>query len=166
MGKDGEARKRLARRLFSIERDALLAALKSAPEMLFVAGAGNEDNSADFEEYIPAAFDLPNLITAGAVDQAGEETAFSSFGKTVVVHANGFEVDSVVPGGERLRLSGTSMATPQVSNLAAKLLALKPQLSPPQLKAMIIAGTQHQGRVNLIDPNATIARLGVALPSQ
>lgn len=166
MGKDGEERKQLARKLFAIERDALLAALKSAPEILFVAGAGNEDNSADFEEYIPAGFELPNLITAGAVDLAGEETAFSSFGRTVVVHANGFEVDSVIPGGERLRLSGTSMATPQVSNLAAKLLALNPQLSPTQLKALILAGAQRQGRVNLIDPKATLARLGAKPPGQ
>jgi hypothetical protein len=161
MGKDGEDRKKIARGLFSIERDALLAAIRSAPEILFVAGAGNEDNSADFVEYIPAGFELPNLITAGAVDQAGDETSFSSFGRTVVVHANGFEVDSVIPGGERLKLSGTSMAAPQVSNLAAKLVALDPKLSATQAKAMILAHAERRGRVNLINPKATIAKLGV-----
>ena len=152
--------------MFDIERDALKAAFQSAPEILFVAGAGNEDNSADFVEYIPAGFELPNLITAGAVDQAGEETSFSTFGKTVVVHANGFEVDSVIPGGEHLKLSGTSMATPQVTNLAAKLLALDPKLSATQVKAMILASADRKGRVNLINPKATIARLGINLPAQ
>jgi hypothetical protein len=161
MGKDGEDRKKMAQTLFAIERDALKAALQGAPGILFVAGAGNEDNSADFVEYIPAGFELPNLITAGAVDQAGDETSFSSFGKTVVVHANGFEVDSVIPGGERLRLSGTSMAAPQVTNLAAKLFALDPRLSAPQVKALILANAERKGRVNLINPKATIARLGV-----
>jgi hypothetical protein len=160
VGKDGEERKKLAQQLFDIERDALKAALQSAPEILFVAGAGNEDNSADFVEYIPAGLELPNLITAGAVDQAGEETSFSTFGRTVVVHANGFEVDSVIPGGERLKLSGTSMAAPQVANLAAKLFALDPKLSATQAKAMILAGAERKGRVNLINPKATIARLG------
>ena len=58
VGKDGEERKKLAQQLFDIERDALAAALQSAPEILFVAGAGNEDNSADFVEYIPAGFEL------------------------------------------------------------------------------------------------------------
>lgn len=166
VGKDGEERKKLAQDLFDIERDALKAAFQSAPEILFVAGAGNEDNSADFVEYIPAGFELPNLITAGAVDQAGEETSFSSFGRTVVVHANGFEVDSVIPGGERLRLSGTSMAAPQVTNLAAKLFALDPKLSATQAKAMILAGADRKGRVNLINPKATIARLGVTVSTQ
>jgi hypothetical protein len=165
-GKDGEERRKLAQRLFGIERDALKAAFQSAPDILFVAGAGNEDNSADFVEYIPAGFELPNLISAGAVDQAGEETSFSSFGKTVVVHANGFEVDSFIPGGERLKLSGTSMAAPQVTNLAAKLFALDPKLSATQVKAMILAGADRKGRVNLINPKATIARLGVNIPAQ
>jgi subtilisin family serine protease len=166
VGRDGEERKKLAQQLFDIERDALKAAFQSAPEILFVAGAGNEDNSADFVEYIPAGFELPNLITAGAVDQAGEETSFSTFGKTVVVYANGFEVDSVIPGGERLKLSGTSMAAPQVTNLAAKLFALDPKLSATQVKATILAGAERRGRINLIHPKATIARLGVNLPAQ
>lgn len=161
MGKDAEDRKNIAQALFAIERDALKSALVAAPEILFVAGAGNEDNNADFVEYIPAAFELPNLITAGAVDAAGDETSFSSFGKTVVVHANGFEVDSLIPGGERLKLSGTSMAAPQVANLAAKLVALDPKLTPTQVKAMILANAERKGRVNLINPKATIARLGV-----
>ena len=72
VGKDGEDRKKIAQGLFAIERDALKTAFQSAPEILFVAGAGNEDNSADFVEYIPAGFELPNLMTAGAVDRAGE----------------------------------------------------------------------------------------------
>ncbi len=159
VGKDAEERKLLARGLFAIESQALKAAFESAPEILFVAGSGNENNNADFSEYIPAGFELPNLITVGAVDVTGEETSFSTFGKTVVVHANGFEVDSFIPGGERMKISGTSMAAPQVTNLAAKLLALDPKLTPVQLKAMILAGAERKGRVNLIHPKATVAAL-------
>jgi Subtilase family len=158
IGKDPIERKALAMKLFAIERDALKAAFESAPEILFVAGSGNEDNSADFVEYIPAGFELPNLITAGAVDQSGEGTSFSTFGRTVVVHANGFEVDSFVPGGDRLKLSGTSMAAPQVTNLAAKLFALNPELTAGQAKAMILGSAERNGRVNLINPRAALAK--------
>ena len=168
LGGTPEARKQEALRLFKIERDALHEAIAGAPGIFFVAGSGNEDNSADFQDYIPAGLELPNLITAGAVDRAGQETSFSTFGRTVVVHANGFEVDGPVPGGDRLKLSGTSMASPQVANLAAKLLALKPELTPVQLKALILDGADRlpgadgqPGRVNLIHPRRSAELAGL-----
>lgn len=163
VGKTPEERKAIANRIFEIEKRALEAAIASAPEILFVAGSGNEDNSADFQQYIPAGLELPNLITAGAVDITGTETAFSTFGRTVVVHANGYEVDSLLPGGERMKLSGTSMAAPNVANLAAKLFAMKPGLTVAEVKALILKGAEKNGRVNLINPRKTLELAGVKL---
>lgn len=163
IGASPEERKEIARRLFAIERDALREAIAAPPEILFVAGSGNEDNNADFEEYIPAGFDLPNLITVGAVDQAGEETRFSTFGKTVAVHANGSEVESFLPGGDRVKFSGTSMASPQVTNLAAKLFALKPELTAVEVRQAILDAAERNGRVNVIHPRNTAQRLGISL---
>jgi subtilisin family serine protease len=170
LGGTPEARKQEALRLFRIESDALEAAIAGAPAIFFVAGSGNEDNSADFEAYIPAGLSLPNLVTVGAVDRAGAETSFSTFGQTVVVHANGFEVEGPVPGGELMKLSGTSMASPQVANLAAKLLALRPALTPVELKALILAGADRlptadgrPGRVNLVNPRRSAERAGITL---
>ena len=161
VGASPEERKQMARRLFAIERDALREAIASAPDILFVAGSGNEDNNADFQEYIPAGLNLPNLLTVGAVDKAGEETSFSTFGKTVVVHANGFEVESLLPGGDRVRFSGTSMASPQVANLAAKLFALKPELTVAQVRQAIVDSAERKGRVNLVHPRLAAQRLGL-----
>jgi subtilisin family serine protease len=166
VGANPEARKQLAKELFEVEKHALQSAMEGAPEILFVAGAGNEDNSADFAQYIPAGLELPNLITVGAVDQAGEETSFSSFGKTVVVHANGFEVPSYAPGGEQLKLSGTSMASPQVANLAGKLFAVRPELTVTQVKELIMKGAERNGRVNMINPKATLKLAGVEVEGQ
>lgn len=156
---DAAERKKSAREIFDIGRDGLLAAFKSAPEILFVAAAGNSDNDVKFDEVIPSSFQLPNMITVGAVDQAGEETSFSSFGPMVNVHANGFEVDSYIPGGERLKFSGTSMASPQVTNLAAKLIALDSKLTPVETKALIVAGCQKNGRVNLVNEQKSVSLL-------
>jgi subtilisin family serine protease len=165
-GGTAEERKKLARRIFDIGRDALLDALRGAPDILFVAAAGNDDNNVKFDEFIPSSFQLPNMITVGAVDQAGEETSFSSFGPMVNVHANGFEVESYVPGGQRLKFSGTSMASPQVTNLAAKLFALDPSLTPEQAKALILAGCSRNGRVNLVNPSKTLQLLRRQLKAQ
>ena len=161
IGKSPEERKEMAKRLFEIEKQALERAIASAPEILFIAGSGNENNNADFQQYIPAGLELPNLITAGAVDQSGTETGFSTFGKTVAVHANGFEVVSLAPGGEKMKLSGTSMASPQVANLAAKLFAMRPDLTVAQVKELIMRGAEKNGRVTLINPRKTLELAGV-----
>lgn len=163
-------RKAEARRLFQIEREALLAAIRGAPQILFVAAAGNEDNNADFQEYMPAGLQADNLITVGAVDASGREASFSSSGKSVVIHAHGVEVDGLVPGGVRMRFSGTSAASPQVTNLAAKLLALKATLTTAELKSLVLAGADRPldasgrpGRVNLLNPRRSAALAGFAL---
>jgi len=155
-GGTAEERKKLARQIFDVDTAGLLAALKGAPGILFVVAAGNGDNNVKFDEFVPSSFQLPNMITVGAVDQAGEETSFSSFGPMVNVHANGFEVESYIPGGRRLKISGTSMASPQVTNLAAKLFALDQALTPEAAKALILAGCDRSGRVNLVNPAKSV----------
>ncbi len=155
--KDAAKRAELAREIFKIGRDALYDALKSAPEILFVCAAGNSDDDNQFQELIPSSFQLPNMITVGAVDQAGDRTSFTTFGKNVEVYANGFEVDSYIPGGDRLKFSGTSMASPNVANLAAKLIAVKPSLKPAEVAALIKQGAEKGGSENftLIHPKQT-----------
>jgi subtilisin family serine protease len=160
IGKDEEDRKRMAREIFEVEKKALYEAIQSAPEILFICGSGNENNDADFVEYIPASLELPNLITVGAVDSEGKKTAFTTEGKTVRFYANGFEVESFVPGGDRVKFSGTSMASPNVANLAAKILALKPGMRPEAVIAAIEKGADslpENPELLLINPKRTIA---------
>jgi subtilisin family serine protease len=157
-----EERKELTRKIFDIIDKGLYAALEGAPDILFIGGAGNADNDVEFAEFIPSAYDLPNLMSIGAVDQAGDETDFTSFGK-VDAYANGFEVLSYVPGGDQIELSGTSMASPNVANLAAKLVAVHPELKPAQVRALIIKGCDEKKAgdrtVRLINPRKSFALL-------
>ncbi len=161
IGKDAEERARLAREIFNIERDALYAAIKGAPEILFVNAAGNENDDVAFGEYYPASFDLPNLLVVGAVDQAGDETSFTSFGDRVDVYANGYEVDGYLPGGDRMEASGTSVSAPQVANLAVKLLAIEPSLTTDELVVLIRDGADwnEDGRFLLMNPKGSVALL-------
>jgi subtilisin family serine protease len=161
MGKDAADRKAIAAKLFKIERDGLYNAIKSAPQVLFICAAGNADSNSGFNEMIPSAFKLSNLLTVGAVDQAGDEASFTSYGDTVLVDANGYQVESVLPGGRKVRFSGTSMASPNVVNLAAKLIALDPKLTPQQTIQLIVSGATPSvdGRRHNIDPKRSVELL-------
>jgi hypothetical protein len=160
-GADPAMRKQQAAQLYAIWRAGIEAAIKGAPNTLFVTAAGNSNNDPSFIESVPPVLHLPNLITVGAVDQAGDETSFTSHGDTVVVYADGYEVESSVPGGGKLKLSGTSMAAPNVVNLAAKLFALDPALTPADAIALIVDGStvSSDGRFKLIDERKSVALL-------
>jgi len=161
MGKDAADRKAIAAKLFAIERDGLYNAIKSAPEILFICAAGNADSNSTFNEDIPSSFKLPNLVAVGAVDQAGDEASFTSYGPTVLVDANGYQVESVVPGGAKIRMSGTSMASPNAVNLAAKLIALDPKLTPEQTIHLMVEGStpSADGRRHNLNPKRSVELL-------
>lgn len=169
VGRDAAERAELSREIFRIGRDGLESAIRSAPEILFIAAAGNSDNDNEFSEMIPSGLDLPNLITVGAVDQSGKPTGFTTFGRNVRLYANGFEVESYIPGGERLKFSGTSMAAPNVANLAAKLFALNPRLTPGTVIEMMARYADpmegYEGRT-VINPKETIAALRSRTPEK
>jgi subtilisin family serine protease len=133
--------------------------MADAKNILFVTAAGNSDNDVEFDQMIPSSFDLPNLLTVGAVDQAGDPTGFTSQGKNVRLYANGFEVESYVPGGGRMAASGTSMSSPAVVNLAAKVLAVEPLMTPQAVIALIMEGaTPREGDEDflLLNPKNTM----------
>jgi subtilisin family serine protease len=159
IGKDTEERKAMARELFDMENQSLKKAIASAPEILFIAAAGNSNTDASFSEFTPAGLVLPNLLTVGAVDKGGDEAPFTSYGPTVKVHANGYQVESYLPGGDRVALSGTSMSAPQVTNLAGKMLAVNPKLSPPEVIALIQSTAEKtaDNRRTLINPMKAVA---------
>ena len=159
IGRTPAERKALAREYFEIDKSGLVKAFSSAPEILFVTSAGNSNNDASFVESLPTSIALPNLLAVGAVDSAGDEVGFTSYGPTVKVHANGFAVESLMPGGSRVALSGTSMSSPQVANLAGKLLAVNPKLTPVELVRIIVdtADRSADGRRVLVNPKKAVA---------
>ncbi len=162
VGKDEEERKMIANKWFEAERTSLRNAFASAPEILFICGSGNENNNANFADYIPAGIDLPNVITVGAVNDEGKRTSFTTEGQSVDFYANGYEIESYVPGGDRMKFSGTSMASPQVANLAAKMLAINPKLSPVKIIETIrsTATPDSEGKgLLLVHPKNAIAKI-------
>jgi subtilisin family serine protease len=120
--------------------DPLGAKIAAQPDLLFVAAAGNDGEDLELKVRYPASFTADNLIVVAAVDDKGALTSWSNWGAVSCdVAAPGDAIFNTVVGGGWGTKSGTSMATPFVVNVAAKMLALAPELTPKQVKAALMA---------------------------
>ena len=128
---------------------ALQSAISAAGQagILFVNSAGNGgddsvgDNIDDQPDY-PAAWSssMTSLIAVAALDSEDRLASFSNYGlRNVSVGAPGVRVLSTLVGGGYGFASGTSMAAPHVSGIAALIWSREPSLTPAQVKQRIIA---------------------------
>lgn len=140
---------------------ALENTIRAAGEegILFVAAAGNSSTDNDKRPHYPSNYDLPNVISVAALDRNDELASFSNFGvKTVHIAAPGKEILSTWINEDYREASGTSMATPYVSGVAALILATEPNLSVEKLRERLLKSVdkidslknkvQSGGRIN------------------
>eukprot|EP00930_Biecheleria_cincta_P046662 TRINITY_DN32208_c0_g1_i1.p1 TRINITY_DN32208_c0_g1~~TRINITY_DN32208_c0_g1_i1.p1 ORF type:complete len:1445 (-),score=305.46 TRINITY_DN32208_c0_g1_i1:177-4511(-) len=107
--------------------------------MLFVAAAGNEGSNNDETPHFPSNYASASIISVASTTFKGTLSSFSCYGaKTVDVAAPGSAIYSTVPGGKYRSLSGTSMATPHVSGLAALIWMYRPKLAMQQVKDIVM----------------------------
>jgi subtilisin family serine protease len=122
---------------------ALSAAIATAGQagILFVTAAGNDGTNNDVTPQYPANDRLANVISVAASDQNDHLAAFSDYGPTTVdLAAPGVSIYSTLPGNHYGYLSGTSMAAPEVSGVAALAWALDPNATVAQVRSAILAG--------------------------
>lgn len=116
---------------------ALEQTIKESP-MLFIAAAGNNGANNDEIPVYPANFALDNIISVTFVNSNGALTVKSNYGATSVdIAAPGVDILSTVVGGYRT-FSGSSMAAPHVSGLAAILYSSATQLYPSNVKEVLL----------------------------
>jgi serine protease AprX len=170
----------------SYKTDPLDAAAESAwmHGIVVVAAAGNRGTASDAVQYSPA--NDPYVITVGGVDENGSANAsgdtiasWSSQGTTQDglqkpdVYAPGAHIVSVlapnsnfasgcatcvVGNGQYIQTSGTSMAAPMISGLAADLLQIHPNWTPDQVKGDLTSSAVTENS-SFQEPNAVKAAL-------
>jgi cell wall-associated protease len=124
-----------------MEREFVLA----APHALFVIAAGNDGTNNDELPASPANVRTDNAITVAATVQNHSLAYFSNFGNAHVdIAAPGVGILSTTPGNTHLLLSGTSQATPAVTNIAGQILDANPKLSPGEVKTILMDTVDHQ----------------------
>jgi len=110
--------------------------------VMFIAAAGNESNNNDNNPSYPADYNLPNVISVGATDDADTLAGFSNFGaNSVDLGAPGVSILSTVRNNGYASFNGTSMATPYVAGVAALVVADNPGIGIPALRATLLDNT-------------------------
>ncbi|HEY8805567.1 MAG TPA: S8 family serine peptidase [Clostridium sp.] len=142
---------------------------------LFVCAAGNGDangnglNNDNAIKNYPSSFDLPNIISVASMETDGTLSTFSNYGLVSVdIAAPGRDIYSTVPGGYGYK-SGTSMATPYVTGVAALALSTNMNLTPIEIKNSIMKSTNKLPKlVKKISTGAIVDAFGamaIANPS-
>lgn len=105
-----------------------------------VAASGNENRNT--ARSCPAH--LKKAIVVGAVDQYNRRAYFSNYGKALDVVAPGVNIISTVPGGYKSD-SGTSMAAPHVSAVAAMYKLVYPKKKPAAIEKLVKKNVKDLG---------------------
>lgn len=126
-----------------------------AADHLFVAAAGNSSLNIDglIKSY-PASYNLANQINVAATTATGTLASFSNYGLTSVhVGAPGNAIVStysttVAGSTGYASLSGTSMASPHVTGVAALLRGRMPAWTVAQVKSAILSTVKPLASLN------------------
>jgi len=118
-------------------------------DILFVAASGNASTNNDRTPHFPSSYNVPNVISVAALDRNDQLARFSNYGvKSVAIAAPGVDILSTWLGNQYEEKSGTSMATPVVSGVAALIVAEHPHISVDDLKKKLLASVDKLPELN------------------
>ena len=132
---------------------SLEAAIKDS-SMLFICAAGNATRTmtgenTDNNPIYPASFDLDNIISVANVTYDGTLDSTSDYGKTSVdLAAPGSYIYSTVSGDSYEYMTGTSMAAPMVTAVAAMVYSYQEDTSLSEVKDKLLSSVTKLTALN------------------
>ncbi len=134
--------------------------------VLVVISAGNDSvgpfswHDIDVNAKYPASFDSANTLVIASTTSAGNLSSFSNIGaRGVDVASPGSDIYSTINGNRYSMASGTSMAAPNASGVAAMVMGYYPQLNVATVKKVLMESVTKvpdfkgrmvaEGRLNL-----------------
>jgi len=158
---------------YSPQKEVVDQAVKYAEQknVLLIHAAGNDSKNIDEAKNFPSRFYLDgkqatNWIEVGASASGvkGELVGgFSNYGKkNTDLFAPGVDIYSTVPGNDYKSESGTSMASPTTTGVAAVLMSYFPELTVSEVKSILRNATRKFDGITIDKPGggkATLADL-------
>ncbi len=110
-----------------------------AAGVLLVVASGNDGSNIDVVPDYPAGYLNPNIITVAASDRRDRHENYSGFGtQNVDLNAPGTDIVSTVAGNLYQFYSGTSMAAPHISGVAALVKSVNQSWNASEIKNAIL----------------------------
>lgn len=123
------------------KNDVALQEYMRQTNMLFVCAAGNDGRRLERKPLYPAYYNFSNIISVANIRCDGTLHDSSNYSSSsVTVAAPGTEIYSTLIGGRYGYCTGTSMATPYVTGIAAMLYSYSANMNPMTAKNQIISG--------------------------
>ncbi|GAA0960098.1 S8 family serine peptidase [Kribbella koreensis] len=100
--------------------------------------------------------ELPGVITVASTTRTKDRSGFSNFGLNKIdVAAPGSSILSTIPGGKYGLKSGTSMASPHVTGVAALIKSNRPWLKPAEIEKALRTDADDQACPAVVDARCT-----------
>lgn len=112
--------------------------------MLLVAAAGNHGDCASNASGLSYPASYTDVLSVAAVDSDGRRAGFSAKNNHVNIAAPGVSVESTTNNGGYASRDGTSMASPHVAGVAARVWSIMPWLTAPQLRSFLTTAAQYE----------------------
>ncbi len=140
-------------------RNAIDAAWNAG--IVMIAAAGNE--GYEEPDLLPAGYSTCMAISA--MDSSDDIPSWSNYGDEIELAAPGVSIYSTYKRGKYTTMSGTSMACPHVSGVAALILAVHPSYSNDQVRQLLQNTAEDLGAsgwdpyygYGLVDAEAAVA---------